>query len=104
MKNLIKAIAILTHFIPIIALFSPLFNASWLIYVGGVFCVFELISGLATGELKSIHTIIIAIVGAIIIVKGDIFYRICVGLCIESIFMLVSSLIFMLMFQKKMKE
>ena len=63
------------------------YDIQWLMLIGCLVYVIETVSGLITGELKSLTTTIITLLVSLTvsrITSYNVFYGICFGLCIES--------------------
>ena len=81
---LMSILGFLTSITGIIGFFCDI---QWLMIIGFLVYVIETISGLITGELKSLTTTIITILISSIVsinTSYNIFYGICFGICIES--------------------
>lgn len=74
-----------------------------LIVIGGIAYILETISGLITGELRSLTTTVVTVVIAGIIsgvAHYNILLGICFGLCIESIILGLLSILMLLLSQR----
>ncbi len=95
---LLAIINIVTSILGIIGFFCGI---PFLIVIGGVMYAFETITGLVTGELRSLSTTILSSVVSITISifnRYNVFHGWCFGLCVESIVLSFGSISFMAVF------